>query len=51
MLEKDEIKKIEKVFSFKEVKSFLKTLDLAYEKKLSIPNLRAYVEDKQTTGR
>lgn len=46
MLTKEETKTIEKELSLKEIKSFLKTLDLIYEKKLSIPNLRAYAEEK-----
>lgn len=50
MMQKETIKVIEKELNLKEIKSFLKILDLISEKKLSIPNLRAYVENK-TTGR
>ena len=45
-LQKDEVKTIEKELDLKTIKSFLKTLDLIIDRKLSIPNLRAYVEDK-----
>jgi len=46
MLQKEDIKAIEKEMDYKTVKAFLKTLDIIGEKKLSIPKLRAYVEEK-----
>lgn len=44
-LQKEEIEVIENGINFKKAKAFLETLDMLYKKKITIPNLRAYVQE------
>jgi len=43
---KEVTKAIEKELSLKEIRAFLTTLDIIGRKKLTIPNIRAYAQDR-----
>lgn len=45
MMQKETKKAIEKELTLKEIRSFLKTLDLIIKKSLSIPSIREYAQD------
>ena len=49
MMTKEDTKAIEKELSLKEIRAFLKTLDLIGRKNLTIPNIRAYAQDALKT--
>jgi len=46
MMTKEDTKAIEKELSLKEIRVFLKTLDMIGKKNLTIPNIRAYAQDR-----